>query len=266
MLSAGPPRLFPGRQERSAADRVRAAVRSRPMAGRDRGFQGQYCRPVHGGCADRQVASAWVVLVGDRGMLLVSAKTSSLRDSIGSAPCARPGSVLWSPTARCNPPLSWPRSRNFTPESDSWSAATPCWRKSGRVSAKIWLQRLRSKQRRKRQNGTVGEKNISERVGRAVYKMKKHLEIAADTFSWRRNDDSIAAEAALDGFYVPACRRNSSTLARPLPPTKISVLARSAPLIDLNVRPHRLESRVRAHLLLCMLAYNATCASSLHQC
>ena len=101
-----------------------------------------------------------------------------------------------------------------------------------------------------------GEKNISERVGRAVYKMKKHLEIAADTFSWRRNDDSIAAEAALDGFYVPVCRRNSSTLARPLPPTKISVFARSAPLIDLNVRPihHRLESRVRAHLLLCMLA------------
>ena len=119
-------------------------------------------------------------------------------------------------------------------------------------------------------NRLKGEKNISERVGRAVYKMKKHfiLEIAADTFSWRRNDDSIAAEAALDGFYVPACRRNSSTLARPLPPTKISVLARSAPLIDLNVRPihHRLESRVRAHLLLCMLAYNATCASSLHQC
>ena len=83
----------------------------------------------------------WVVLVGDRGMLLVSAKTSSLRGSIGSAPCARPGSVLWSPTARCNPPFStsWPRSRakNFTPESGSWSAATPCWRKSGRVSAKI---------------------------------------------------------------------------------------------------------------------------------
>ena len=74
-------------------------------------------------------------------------------------------------------------------------------------------------------NRLKGEKNISERVGRAVakYKMKKHfvLEIAADTFSWCRNDDSIAAEAALDGFYVPACRRNSSTLARPLPPTKI---------------------------------------------
>ena len=61
MLSAGPPRLFPRRQERSAADRVRAAVRSRRMAGRDRGFQGQYCRPVHGGCADRQVAPAFQV-------------------------------------------------------------------------------------------------------------------------------------------------------------------------------------------------------------
>ena len=116
-------------------------------------------------------------------------------------------------------------------------------------------------------NRLKGEKNISERVGRAVakYKMKKHfiLEIAADTFSWRRNDDSIAAEAALDGFYVVrtslpeeqldagetvAAYKNLSVVERAF---------RTFKLIDLNVRPihHRLESRVRAHLLLCMLAY-----------
>ena len=111
-------------------------------------------------------------------------------------------------------------------------------------------------------NRLKGEKNISERVGRAVYKMKKHLEISADTFSWRRNDDSIAAEAALDGFYVVrtslpeeqldagetvAAYKNLSVVERAF---------RTFKLIDLNVRPihHRLESRVRAHLLLCMLA------------
>ena len=117
-----------------------------------------------------------------------------------------------------------------------------------------------------------GEKNISERVGRAVYKMKKHLEIAADTFSWRRNDDSIAAEAALDGFYVPACRRNSSTLARPLPPTKISVLARSAPSSSSTSTCGQSITAWKAVCapICCYACWpvmsNATCASSLHQC
>ena len=112
-------------------------------------------------------------------------------------------------------------------------------------------------------NRLKGEKNISERVGRAVYKMKKHfiLEIAADTFSWRRNDDSIAAEAALDGFYVVRTSLPEEQLdaGETVAAYKnLSVRAfRTFKLIDLNVRPihHRLESRVRAHLLLCMLAY-----------
>ena len=123
-------------------------------------------------------------------------------------------------------------------------------------------------------NRLKGEKNISERVGRAVakYKMKKHLEIAADTFSWRRNDDSIAAEAALDGFYVPACRRNSSTLARPLPPTKISVLARSAPSSSSTSTCGRSITAWKAVCapICCYACWpvmsNATCASSLRQC
>ena len=127
-------------------------------------------------------------------------------------------------------------------------------------------------------NRLKGEKNISERVGRAVakYKMKKHFvfEIAADTFSWRRNDDSIAAEAALDGFYVPACRRNSSTLARPLPPTKISVPsnARSAPS---SSSTSTCGQSITAWKTVCApiccyacwpIMSNATCASSLRQC
>ena len=117
-----------------------------------------------------------------------------------------------------------------------------------------------------------GEKNISERVGRAVYKMKKHFEIAADTFSWRRNDDSIAAEAALDGFYVPACRRNSSTLARPLPPTKISVFERSAPSSSSTSTCGRSITAWKAVCapICCYACWpvmsNATCASSLRQC
>ena len=45
----------------------------------------------------------------------------------------------------------------------------------------------------------------SPRVHKVVdkYKMKKHflLDITDDRFSYRRNPDRIAAEAALDGFY-----------------------------------------------------------------
>ena len=110
-------------------------------------------------------------------------------------------------------------------------------------------------------NRLKGEKNISERVGRAVYKMKKHfvLEIAADTFSWRRNDDSIAAEAALDGFYVVRTSLPEEQLDAGETVAAYKNLSarafRTFKLIDLNVRPNRLESRVRAHLLLCMLAY-----------
>jgi len=96
------------------------------------------------------------------------------------------------------------------------------------------------------------------------YKMAKHFdtEITEDSFSFSRNQDTIAAEAALDGIYVLRTSLTETTL------TDTDVVARYKGLEDverffralnseLDVRPirHRLAERVRAHMFLRMLSY-----------
>jgi len=113
----------------------------------------------------------------------------------------------------------------------------------------------------------AGQDHIGVRVGKVVnqYKVAKHfaLGIGDATFSYARNRDSIAAEAALDGIYIirtsvpvaqmaaPACVRHYKSLAN------VERAFRSLKTIDLKVRPihHRLADRVRAHIFLCLLAY-----------
>lgn len=112
-----------------------------------------------------------------------------------------------------------------------------------------------------------GEARIGVRVGRVLnkYKVAKHFEltIEAQRFAWRRNDESVGAEAALDGLYVIRTAlaveqmdgaqvvRNYKAL------TQVERAFRSLKTVDLKIRPihHRLENRVRAHIFLCMLAY-----------
>ncbi len=96
------------------------------------------------------------------------------------------------------------------------------------------------------------------------YKVAKHfhIEITDDSFTFSRNTDRIAAEAALDGIYV----LRTSLPDHTLPDT--DVVARYKALADverffrtingeLDVRPirHRLADRVRAHMFLRMLSY-----------
>jgi len=113
----------------------------------------------------------------------------------------------------------------------------------------------------------VGREEIGLRVGRVInqYKVAKHFElvIGDSTFTFARKLESIAAEAALDGIYIirtsvsaaqmdaPQCVRNYKALAN------VERAFRSLKTIDLKVRPihHRTADRVRAHILLCMLAY-----------
>ena len=108
---------------------------------------------------------------------------------------------------------------------------------------------------------------IGVQVGKIInrHKMAKHFELQIDDaqLSWQRRADSIASEAALDGLYIirtsvqvaqmdaPQCVRNYKALAN------VERAFRSMKTIDLKVRPihHRLADRVRAHILLCMLAY-----------
>jgi transposase len=108
---------------------------------------------------------------------------------------------------------------------------------------------------------------IGVKAGKVIgrHKMAKHfvLQIADGVFSWARNSDSIRQEEELDGIYVirtsePAtdlaaadCVRTYKSLAQ------VEQAFRCLKGLDLLVRPirHRVEPRVRAHILLCMLAY-----------
>ena len=113
----------------------------------------------------------------------------------------------------------------------------------------------------------AGKDKIGVAVGRVVnqYKVAKHFElvITDDSFTFARLADNIAAEVALDGLYIirtsvkaermdaPTCVRTYKSLAQ------VERAFRSIKTMDLKVRPihHHLESRVRAHIFLCMLAY-----------
>jgi len=108
---------------------------------------------------------------------------------------------------------------------------------------------------------------IALRVGKVIakYKMAKHfaLDITDSAFAWRRNAEAIAAEAALDGLYivrtsVPAAELDAEQTVRAYKGLSVVERAfRSLKTVDLKVRPiyHYAASRVRAHVLLCMLAY-----------
>ena len=112
-----------------------------------------------------------------------------------------------------------------------------------------------------------GKDRIGLRAGKVVgkYKMAKHfdLDIEDDAFGYRRKPESIAAEAALDGLYVVRTSLSETQLDAEGAVRAYKRLSaverafRSLKTVDLKVRPvfHRTADRVRAHVLLCMLAY-----------
>ena len=97
------------------------------------------------------------------------------------------------------------------------------------------------------------------------HKVAKHfiLTITDDTFGFERNTEAIEAEGRLDGFYVIRTNLDKTTLATSDVVRVYKSLSqaerafRSIKTVDLEIRPihHRLSDRVRAHVLLCMLAY-----------
>jgi len=112
----------------------------------------------------------------------------------------------------------------------------------------------------------TGAADIGKAVGKVLgkYKMAKHFDttISDDSFSYHRDQDNIDAEATLDGVYVIRTSVDATELTPAAVVQSYKELAnierdfRSIKTDDLQVRPvrHRLEDRVKAHLLICMLA------------
>jgi hypothetical protein len=112
----------------------------------------------------------------------------------------------------------------------------------------------------------AGAGPIGVEVGKVIskYKTAKHFTIViTDTsLAVTRDQAKIDAEAALDGFYVLRTPVPASDLDAPGVVTAYKNLKyverdfRSIKSDDLDLRPvfHRLEERVKAHVLICMLA------------
>jgi len=113
----------------------------------------------------------------------------------------------------------------------------------------------------------AGRDKIGVRVGKVInkYKAGKHfdLDIQDSGFAFSVNEQRVAAEAALDGLYVirtSAAGADMSAEAAVLNYKRLAEVERAFRTlkgVDLQVRPirHRLESRVKAHIFLSMLAY-----------
>ena len=113
-----------------------------------------------------------------------------------------------------------------------------------------------------------GKAEIALKVGAVVnrHKMAKHfeLDVGETNFAFYRNADAIAAEAALDGIYVVRTNLakrvldDAATVGAYKSLAKVERAFRSLKTLDIHLRPifHWTAPRVRAHVLLCMLAYH----------
>jgi transposase len=112
-----------------------------------------------------------------------------------------------------------------------------------------------------------GQDKIGVRVGKVInqYKVAKHftLEIEDNAFTFTRQVERIATEAAMDGLYVirtslPSSEMDSADCVRHYKSlAQVERAFRTLKSVDLKIRPihHRLADRVRAHIFLCTLAY-----------
>jgi len=112
----------------------------------------------------------------------------------------------------------------------------------------------------------TGAAEIGVEAGKVISKYKTgkhfHLAITDDSLTMTRRQDQIDAEAALDGFYVLRTPVPAAELDGPAVVTAYKNLKyverdfRHIKSDDLDLRPvwHRLEERVKAHVLICMLA------------
>jgi Transposase DDE domain len=112
----------------------------------------------------------------------------------------------------------------------------------------------------------AGAGPIGVKVGKVLgkFKMAKHFHLAITdtTLTITRDTDRIDTEAALDGIYVlrttatPAELDAAAVIGAYKNLARVERDFRSLKTIDLDLRPihHRRDDRVKAHVLICMLA------------
>ena len=108
---------------------------------------------------------------------------------------------------------------------------------------------------------------IGVRVGKVINRFQVgkflEIEITEQSLTYRRKELAIAEASALDGVYLirtsltKAEMSASETVQVYKSLSQVELAFRCLKTVDLRVRPiyHRNESRVKAHIFLCMLAY-----------
>ena len=165
---------------------------------------------------------------------------------------------------------TWPRSPARTSPASGWSPAATrlaAERARKREDLLAATQKLLAPIAARVAAGRLsGAAAIGIEAGKVIskYKTGKHfsLTITDTSLTISRNQAKIDEEAALDGFYVLRTPVPAGDLDAPAVAAAYKNLARverdfrHIKSDDLDLRPvfHRLEERVKAHVLICMLA------------
>jgi transposase len=221
-----------------------------------------------------------VILVGDRGMLTqtqidtlrqypglgwISALRSEAIAELLHKGLLQRQSFARTPLAEVTSP-DFPRGRLIACYNDQLARERTQKRQQLLAATQVDLEKLVAQVRRRTQK-PLNAAQTGMKVGKVVgrYKVAKHfqLRIADGFFRFAQDQESIKQEEQLDGIYVirtseaatdltaAECVRNYKSLSL------VERAFRCLKGLDVLVRPirHRVEPRVRAHVLLCMLAY-----------
>jgi len=221
------------------------------------------------------------VLVGDRGML-TTAQIAKLRplEGCGWISCLRSGDIrkLLEARGQTDTPLfdqknlaelshpDFPGERLIACFNPLLALDRDRTRTELLEATETWLAKVAAQVAR-RTAKPLSAAQIGQKVGRGLnrYKVAKHfaLEIGDNLLRWSRKTESITREKALDGVYIIRTPEPVETLSSEDAVRAYKQLGdvekafRTLKGLDLRIRPihHRLETRVRAHMFLCMLAY-----------
>ena len=226
-----------------------------------------------------------MVMVGDRGMI-TSARIAALNQRDDGTP--RPDGYGWitalrAPAIRKLMADGGPLQMSLSGEQDLAEITSPDFPGERLIACRnpaLAADRARTREdllaatekllapllARVRAGRLAGAGPIGVEVGKVIsrYKTGKHFEVTItdDSLSVERRQEQIDAEAALDGFYVLRTPVPADELEAPGVVAAYKNLKhverdfRHIKSDDLDLRPvfHRLEERVKAHVLICMLA------------